>query len=231
MMDGLKEQLAFVNGVLTEEDHFRHAISLINFDMETICPREGMSEEGELLSFLDSKAFALRRDPAFVEAAEALYEGRDELEERIGQAIIAQQDKLDLEEEGLYDMPEVYADDPGLIAQKEQYDELNDLVITLKFGSKTVPINIQTISGWLKSSKKGKNRASATLLLTGACSVVDLKLVSISCAVAGKVNNPMAKAITNILKVVFIFKVGGFYGFCNSVNFNGFRCVDEGVLM
>ena len=82
MMDGLKEQLAFVNGVLTEEDHFRHAISLINFDMETICPREGMSEEGELLSFLDSKAFALRRDPAFVEAAEALYEGRDELEER-----------------------------------------------------------------------------------------------------------------------------------------------------
>lgn len=78
---------------------------------------------------------------------------RDELEARIGEAISSHTEKLDLEAEALYDMPQIYSDDPELIAQKEEYDQYNDLVITLKFGSKTVPIGIQTTSGWLKSTR------------------------------------------------------------------------------
>ncbi len=128
-------------------DYDEEKLSGVVDELECIDPKFPMEAKDAEIVLLDGK---------FVISPENIGNTahRDELEERIGQAIIAQQDKLDLEEEGLYDMPEVYADDPGLIAQKEQYDELNDLVITLKFGSKTVPINIQTISGWLKSSKK-----------------------------------------------------------------------------
>lgn len=78
---------------------------------------------------------------------------RDELEEKIIEAIESQHDKLDLEEEGLYDLPEIHSDDPVLQEQKALYDEMNDLVITLKFGQKTVPIDVNTTAGWLKTGK------------------------------------------------------------------------------
>ena len=78
---------------------------------------------------------------------------RDELEEKIKEAIVTQTEKIDLEDEGLYDMPEIYSDDPALQEQKVLYDEMNDLVITLKFGQKSVPIGVNTTAGWLKTGK------------------------------------------------------------------------------
>ncbi len=80
---------------------------------------------------------------------------RDELDVAVRDAIEKQKDSINLEEEGIYDMPEVCADDPDLLAQKALYDELNDLVITLKFGDKSVPIDVKTISGWVKAEKQG----------------------------------------------------------------------------
>lgn len=78
---------------------------------------------------------------------------RDDLEEKIKEAIASQTESIDLEKEGLYDLPEIYSDDPGILEQKELYDEMNDLVITLKFGSKSVPIGVKTTAGWLKTGK------------------------------------------------------------------------------
>ena len=79
---------------------------------------------------------------------------RDELEEAVAEAISEQRETLDLEEAGVYDMPEVYSDDPDLLAQKELYDEINDMVITLKFGDKNVPIGVKTTCGWIKADKQ-----------------------------------------------------------------------------
>lgn len=79
---------------------------------------------------------------------------KDELIEKVKEAILAQKESIDLQKEGIYDMPEVYADDPELLAQKQLYDELNDVVITLKFGPINVPIGVKSFSGWIKADKQ-----------------------------------------------------------------------------
>lgn len=93
---------------------------------------------------------------------------KDELTEKIKNAIIAQESTLDLEKEGLYDMPNVYADDPELIAKQALYEELNDVVITLKFGKKDVVIDANVFSNWITATKKSND--------TYALSVKDDKL-------------------------------------------------------
>ncbi len=59
-------------------------------------------------------------------------------------------------------------------------------------------------------------------LLDGAFSLVARNGVSISCATDWAAKRPKAKVKANALKFVFIFIVGGFYGF--------FNCVDGNVL-
>lgn len=76
-----KEKLELVNGVLGEAEKYSHAVALISYDMETICPSDAMEEQGELMSFLGNKLFLLIKDEKFIEAGEYLYEHRDELGE------------------------------------------------------------------------------------------------------------------------------------------------------
>ena len=76
-----KEKLELVNGVLSDADKYNHAVALISYDMETICPPDAMEEQGELMSFLGNKLFLLIKDEKFIEAGEYLYEHRDELGE------------------------------------------------------------------------------------------------------------------------------------------------------
>ena len=131
---------------VVEYDYDEDMLSAAVDELECVDPKYPMEAKDAEIVLLDGK---------FVISPENVgnVAHRDELEERIGEAISLQEEKIDLEAEGLYDMPEIYADDPGLIEQKASYDELNDLVITLKFGTKTVPIGIQTTSSWLKSKK------------------------------------------------------------------------------
>ena len=76
-----ENRLETVKAVLTKAQTYRHAASLVSFDLETICPKKGMEEQSEVLAFLESEAFALLKDESFIEAAEYLYEHRDELSE------------------------------------------------------------------------------------------------------------------------------------------------------
>ncbi|MCR4896106.1 MAG: carboxypeptidase M32 [Lachnospiraceae bacterium] len=75
----VKESYDVVDQVLTETDLLGQAVSLINYDLETICPEEAMSRQGELMAYLENQAFRKLKDPAFEEASNALYEGRDAL--------------------------------------------------------------------------------------------------------------------------------------------------------
>ncbi len=75
------EALSYVTKVLEQVDLYRHASSIVQYDMETICPPKGMARQGEVGAFLANQAFRLMKDPAFVEAAEVLYAGREELNE------------------------------------------------------------------------------------------------------------------------------------------------------
>ncbi len=89
---------------------------------------------------------------------------RDELREGVADAALNGEESIDLLEGGFYDMPEVYADDPILIEQKSVYDELNDMVISLKFGSKTVPIGVKSTSKWVKPGKNADGSFKLNLI-------------------------------------------------------------------
>lgn len=78
---------------------------------------------------------------------------RDMLEEKIRYAIETQQTLINLEEEGLYDMPEVYADDEELLGKKSVCDEVVDMTLTLQFGMREETVDIQTIVDWIKPVK------------------------------------------------------------------------------
>lgn len=80
MNDQLKQNLKLVNETLEKAEYYEQAARTLNFDMETICPEKGMEREGDVAAFLENEAFQLQKAPAFTDAAEALYAGREELE-------------------------------------------------------------------------------------------------------------------------------------------------------
>ena len=81
MTEKTKEALGRLDTILKEEALLAHAAGCVQFDMETLCPPAGMEEAGEVISYLTNQIFKLRKAPAFQEAAEYIYEHRDELDE------------------------------------------------------------------------------------------------------------------------------------------------------
>ena len=77
----LEQKLQFVKQTLTTAEKYDHAVNILTYDQETICPIDAMEEQGEVWAFLNNQSYKLIKDPAFIEAAEYLYEHRSELEE------------------------------------------------------------------------------------------------------------------------------------------------------
>lgn len=78
---------------------------------------------------------------------------RDELEDKIKIAIESQAGSINLRDEGLYDEPTIYSDDPDLVAKKAACDEIVNMTITLVFGYTEESVDIQTISTWVNMEK------------------------------------------------------------------------------
>ena len=81
MTEELQKNLDIVNATLSEAEIYEHACHVLNFDQETICPVKAMEEQGEVNAFLSNKAFALKKSPAFIAAAEFIYTHRNDLGE------------------------------------------------------------------------------------------------------------------------------------------------------
>ncbi len=81
MTEEVKKSLEFVKKTLEEAMIYGQASSIINFDMETICPPAGMEREGEVAAFLGNKVFTLLKQDEFIKAGEVLYAHKDELDE------------------------------------------------------------------------------------------------------------------------------------------------------
>ena len=77
----LQKNLELVRSVLAEVRKYDEAAEVLNYDQETICPPKAMERQGEVMAFLENQAFKLKKDQAFLDAAEYLYGHRDELEE------------------------------------------------------------------------------------------------------------------------------------------------------
>lgn len=82
MTKEVKNSLELVKKTLDEAMIYGQAGSIINFDLETICPPAGMEREGEIAAFLGNKVFELLKNDDFIKAGEVLYAHIDELDEQ-----------------------------------------------------------------------------------------------------------------------------------------------------
>ena len=74
------KNLTLVLDTLAICEKYTNACHVLNYDEETICPKKAMENQGETISFLSNKAFELTKSDDFVNAANYLYEHRDELD-------------------------------------------------------------------------------------------------------------------------------------------------------
>ena len=81
MRSETQQALHKIRETLTEAARYDHAGSLLTFDMETICPPKAMEEQGDLVSFIENKAFSLRHTPEFEDQVRTLYQNREDLED------------------------------------------------------------------------------------------------------------------------------------------------------
>ena len=70
------------------------------------------------------------------------------LTSRIESAIGTREMFLNLETEGIYEMPRITSDDPSLIAKKSVFDTLTGIDIKLKIGESTEEITPETVASW-----------------------------------------------------------------------------------
>ena len=68
----LEQKLQHVKQTLALAEKYDHAVNVLSYDQETM---------GEVWAFLNNQSYKLIKDPAFIEAAEYLYEHRSDLEE------------------------------------------------------------------------------------------------------------------------------------------------------
>jgi carboxypeptidase Taq len=81
MMDEkLKEDLSYVSKVLDEAENYGHALHILNYDLETICPPAAREKQGELGAFFSLQYFKLVKSKKFIASCEELYQHKDELE-------------------------------------------------------------------------------------------------------------------------------------------------------
>ena len=80
---------------------------------------------------------------------------RERLDETILRAVTSGDTVVNLEEDGCYDNPSVYADDERLIKDCEQMNELTDVVITYDFGDRKETVDREVIRGWLTRDENG----------------------------------------------------------------------------
>lgn len=93
-MSKLVESLALVKKTLADVRMYNQASAVLNFDMQTICPKEGMEAQGAVDAFLSNKAFVLQKDANYIEACQYIYDHRDELTvETCGSEIEAEFDR------------------------------------------------------------------------------------------------------------------------------------------
>jgi carboxypeptidase Taq len=79
-MDSATEKaLKYVSKTLDRMELYAHACHIINYDQETICPKQGLEDEGLVNSFLSNLAFRLSKDKKFIADGELLFAKKEEL--------------------------------------------------------------------------------------------------------------------------------------------------------
>ena len=80
-MDIITEKnLSYVHHVLEKTELYEHACSVLQFDQETICPPQGMEEQGEVLAYFSNHIFKKLKKKKFLASAQYIYDHIEELD-------------------------------------------------------------------------------------------------------------------------------------------------------
>lgn len=80
----------------------------------------------------------------------------ERLLEAIETAVAGLKPGISLEELGIYREPEIRADDPALLNQKEQWEQYTSANVTYRFGSRSEVVDGSIIAGWLTADENGE---------------------------------------------------------------------------
>lgn len=84
----MNQHLEAINKTMELFERYSHAIRIMQYDMETICPKEGMEAQGEDIAFFSNEAFKLLKDETFMAEVEAAYKEMDETWNEFDRAFI-----------------------------------------------------------------------------------------------------------------------------------------------
>ncbi|MDD5922383.1 MAG: hypothetical protein PUC44_04300, partial [Eubacteriales bacterium] len=77
--NSLSDSLSTVLKTLEEREKYQHAVRILNYDEETVCPEKGLEEQGEIEAFLDNQGYRLTKIPEYLSAADSLIQGKERL--------------------------------------------------------------------------------------------------------------------------------------------------------
>ncbi|MCR5031773.1 MAG: carboxypeptidase M32 [Lachnospiraceae bacterium] len=79
MKEETKKQLDYMLKTLEKAGVYDHAGHIVQFDMETACPRDAMEEQADLVAYLNNQVFKLTHTKAFIAAVDHLHAHEEEL--------------------------------------------------------------------------------------------------------------------------------------------------------
>lgn len=84
----MNQHLEKINETMELFEKYRHAVCVLQYDLETICPREGMADQGETIAFFSNESFKLIKDEEFEAHVNAAYEEMDDTWNEFDRALV-----------------------------------------------------------------------------------------------------------------------------------------------
>ena len=84
----MNQHLEKINETMELFEKYKHAVCVLQYDLETICPREGMADQGETIAFFSNESFKLIKNEEFEGHVKAAYEEMDESWDSFDRALI-----------------------------------------------------------------------------------------------------------------------------------------------
>ena len=79
----MEQKLKRLKEILALLRKYEHALGIISFDFETIVPRDGREEEGEILDFFSNESFKIATSDEMKKLIPELYQNRDKIKDEL----------------------------------------------------------------------------------------------------------------------------------------------------
>lgn len=83
-----QNELEYIKETLTTKERYTNACRIMNYDLETICPDDGMEYEGETIAFISAEEYGLTKAEKFIDAVDDLHVHMDEIPDEYDKVLI-----------------------------------------------------------------------------------------------------------------------------------------------